>query len=124
MLNVTARQDLMSKIIETLSVVVEDARFDFGENGLQVRVVDPSHVAMIQMDIDAAAFDTWELDTTSLGLEIRKIKELVSLGGPTDLIEMAYGDETGVLTVNLGKIDRNIRPLDNSTMTPPTLSAL
>jgi len=124
MLNVTARQDLMSKIIETLSVVVEDARFDFGENGLQVRVVDPSHVAMIQMDIDAAAFDTWELDTTSLGLEIRKIKELVSLGGPTDLIEMAYGDETGVLTVNLGKIDRNIRPLDNSTMTPPTLPAL
>ena len=37
---------------------------------------------------------------------------------------MAYGDETGVLTVNLGKIDRNIRPLDNSTMTPPTLPEL
>jgi proliferating cell nuclear antigen len=124
MLNVTARQDLMSKIIETLGVVVEDARFDFGENGLQIRVVDPSHVAMIQMDIDSAAFDTWELDETKLGLELRKIKELVSLGGPTDLIEMAYGDETGVLTVNLGKIDRNIRPLDNSTMTPPTLPEL
>ena len=64
MLNVTARQDLMSKIIETLGVVVEDARFDFSENGLEVRVVDPSHVAMIQMNIDAAAFDTWELDET------------------------------------------------------------
>lgn len=76
------------------------------------------------MKIDSAAFDTWELDETSLGLELRKIKELVSLGGPTDLIEMAYGDETGVLTVNLGKIDRNIRPLDNSTMTPPTLPEL
>tara|TARA_B100000459_G_C8521065_1_gene176174 strand:- start:8 stop:748 length:741 start_codon:yes stop_codon:yes gene_type:complete len=124
MLNVTARQDLMSKIIETLGVVVEDARFDFSENGLEVRVVDPSHVAMIQMNIDAAAFETWELDETKLGLELRKIKELVSLGGPTDMIEMAYGDETGVLTVNLGKIDRNIRPLDNSTLTPPTLPEL
>ncbi len=124
MLNVTARQDLMSKIIETLGVVVEDARFDFGENGLEIRVVDPSHVAMIQMNIDSAAFDTWELDETKLGLELRKIKELVSLGGPTDMIEMAYGDETGVLTVNLGKIDRNIRPLDNTTMNPPTLPEL
>ena len=124
MLNVTARQDLISKIIDTLGVVVEDARFDFGENGLEIRVVDPSHVAMIQMNIDSAAFDTWELDETKLGLELRKIKELVSLGGPTDMIEMAYGDETGVLTVNLGKIDRNIRPLDNSTMTPPTLPEL
>ena len=124
MLNVTARQDLMSKIIETLGVVVEDARFDFSENGLEVRVVDPSHVAMIQMNIDAAAFETWELDETKLGLELRKIKELVRLGGPTDMIEMAYGDETGVLTVNLGKIARNIRPLDNSTLTPPTLPEL
>ena len=114
----------MSKIIETLGVVVEDARFDFGENGLEVRVVDPSHVAMIQMNIDSAAFDTWELDETKLGLELRKIKELVSLGGPTDMIEMAYGDESGVLTVNLGKIDRNIRPLDNTTMNPPTLPEL
>ena len=124
MLNVTARQDLISKIIDTLGVVVEDARFDFGEDGLEIRVVDPSHVAMIRMKIDSAAFDTWELDETSLGLELRKIKELVSLGGPTDMVEMAYGDETGVLTVNLGKIDRNIRPLDNSTMTPPTLPEL
>ena len=124
MLNVTARQDLISKIIDTLGVVVEDARFDFSESGLEIRVVDPTHVAMIRMKIDSAAFETWELDETSLGLELRKIKELVSLGGPTDMIEMAYGDETGVLTVNLGKIDRNIRPLDNSTMTPPTLPEL
>ena len=79
MLNVTARQDLMSKIVDTLLVVVEDARFDFSDGGLQVRVVDPSHVAMIQMDIDAAAFDTWELDETKICLEMRKLKEMVAL---------------------------------------------
>ena len=124
MLNVTARQDLMNKIIETLGVVVEDARFDFGEGGMEVRVVDPSHVAMIQMNIDAAAFDTWEIDENKLGLELRKIKELVSLGGATDMIEMAFNGESGVFTLNLGKIDRNIRPLDDSTMNVPTLPNL
>lgn len=124
MLNVTARQDLMSKIVETLAVVVEDARFDFGEDGLHVRVVDPSHVAMIKLDIDAAAFDTWEVDETKLGLEMRKLKELVSLGSAGDLVEMAYNTDSGVLTINLGKIDRNIRPLDNSTLTPPQVPSL
>ncbi|MDA8725031.1 hypothetical protein N9M40_04320 [Candidatus Poseidoniales archaeon] len=114
----------MSKIIETLGVVVEDARFDFGEGGMEVRVVDPSHVAMIQMNIDAAAFDTWEIDENKLGLELRKIKELVSLGGATDMIEMAFNAESGVFTLNLGKIDRNIRPLDDSTMNVPTLPNL
>ena len=44
MLNVTARQDLMNKIVETLGVVVEDARFEFKENQMQATVVDASHV--------------------------------------------------------------------------------
>jgi hypothetical protein len=57
-------------------------------------------------------------------LEIRKIRELVSLGAANDLIEMAFNKESGVVTLNLGKIDRNIRPLDDSTMNVPTLPNL
>ena len=79
MLNVTARQDLMRTIVETVNVVVEEARLDFSENGLEIRVVDPSHVAMIQMKIDSAAFDTWDVSDIKLGLEIKKLKEMVSL---------------------------------------------
>ena len=57
MLNVTARQELLSRIADTISIVVEEARFDFSENGLNVRVVDPSHVAMVKLDVDAVAFE-------------------------------------------------------------------
>ena len=121
MLNVTARQDLMNKIVETLGVVVEDARFEFKEDKMQATVVDASHVAMIDMKVDAAAFDTWEIEENDLALELRKVKELISLGGADDLIEMAYTKDSGVLTLNLGKIDRNIRPLDPSTVTSPNL---
>ena len=124
MLNVTARQELMSKIVDTLGVVVEDARFDFEEDGLHIRVVDPSHVAMVKLDVDAAAFETWELDETKVGFDIRKLKELISLGAANDIVEFSYGEETGVLTINLGKIDRNIRPLDNSIMNPPAVPTL
>ena len=124
MLNVTARQELMSKIAEILGLVVEDARFDFAEDGLHIRVVDPSHVAMIKLDVDAAAFDTWEIDDSKIGLDIRKLKETLDLGGANDLIEFSYGEETGVMTINLGNIDRNIRPLDDSIMNPPAVPEL
>ena len=88
MLNVTARLDLMSKILDTLKAVVEDAKFDFKENSLHIRVVDHSHVAMIQMDIDSAAFDTWELDETSLAFEIDVVRNLVSLGTPEEMLNL------------------------------------
>ena len=115
MLNVTARQDLMRTIVETVNVVVEEARLDFSENGLEIRVVDASHVAMIQMKIDSAAFDTWDVSDIKLGLEIKKLKEMVSLAAAGELIHLNYSEDIGNLTLNIGKIDRNIRPLDNST---------
>ena len=124
MLNVTARQDLMRTIVETVNVVVEEARLDFSENGLEIRVVDPSHVAMIQMKIDSAAFDTWDVSDIKLGLEIKKLKEMVSLAAAGELIHLNYSEDIGNLTLNIGKIDRNIRPLDNSTLSPPNLPKL
>ena len=124
MLNVTARQELMRTIVETLGVVVEEARLDFGEDGLAVRVVDPSHVAMIKMDVDSAAFETWEVDETKLGLEMRKLKDILGLAGAGDMVELAYDDESGQATVNIGRIDLNLRPLDNTTLNPPNVPSL
>ena len=116
MLNVTARQELMRTIVETLGVVVEEARLDFGEDGLSVRVVDPSHVAMIKMDVDSAAFETWEVDETQLGLEMRKMHQFLSVAGAGDMVELAYNNDSGQATIHIGRIDLNLRPLDNSTL--------
>lgn len=124
MLNVTARQELMRTIVETLGVVVEEARLDFGEDGLSVRVVDPSHVAMIKMDVDSAAFETWEVDETKLGLEMRKLKDILSLATADDMVELAYNDESGQATINIGRIDLKLRPLDNTTLNPPNVPSL
>lgn len=124
MLNVVARSDLMRTVVETLNVVVEEARMDFSEAGLDVRVVDPSHVAMIQMNVDSAAFDTWEVDQTSLGIELPKMKDLLGLASATDLIEMQYDDAVGQVNINMGKIDRVIRPLDPANLAPPNVPGL
>ena len=86
---------------------------------MQVTVVDASHVAMIDLKVDAAAFDAWEVEESELALVLKKVKELISLGGADDLIEMAYNRD--VLTLNLGKIDLNMRPLDPSTVSSPNL---
>ena len=124
MLNVTARLDLMSKILDTLKAVVEDAKFDFKENSLHIRVVDHSHVAMIQMDIDSAAFDTWELDETSIAFEIDMVRDLVSLGTPEEMLNLKADEGTGVLQAKLGNVEGELRTIDPSTITVPALPPL
>ena len=118
MLNVTARLELFSRIVDTLAVVAEDARFEFDESGVHVRLVDTSHVAMIRMDIDAAAFDAWEVDEYMIGLELVKLKNFFTNGRAKDLISMNYVPEKEICHFALGKIKRDIRPLDPKTFNP------
>lgn len=114
----------MRTIVETLGVIVEEALFEIDDNALKVRVVDPSHVAMIKMEVDSAAFSTWEVDSTDIGLEVNKIKDLLGLAAPTDMVEMTYDVDMGQAKFVIGKIDRIIRPLDNSTLNPPNVPSL
>ncbi len=124
MLNVTAQLDLMSKILDTLKAVVEDAKFDFKENKLHIRVVDHSHVAMIQMDIDSAAFDTWELDETEVAFELDFLSKMISLGADGENISLMTDTGTGMLTATLGNVKSNIRTIDPSAITVPSLPPL
>ena len=74
MMNITARQDTFRMVVDILSTLVEEARFNFEDDKLVIRIVDPSHVAMIQMEVDSSAFESWEVAETVLGLELSKIK--------------------------------------------------
>ena len=97
-------------MLDILSVLVEEARFNFKDNHLEIRVVDPSHVAMIRMEIDSAAFEAWDVDETSLGLELAPIGKLIGLAVAGDLLEINYDEGVGLVSIQVGEINRTIRP--------------
>ena len=70
MLNITAKQDTMRNIVDILTVLVEDAKFKFEEGHIEVRAVDAMHVAMVRMEIDAAAFEAWVCEPCTIGFEL------------------------------------------------------
>lgn len=119
MLNITAKQETMRTIIDILTVLVEEAKFNFSEGHIEVRAVDPSHVAMIRMEVDAAAFEAWESEDASVGLELTKLRDLIGLAGAEDLIEMGYDEADGRVNIQVGEINRMIRPLDRTAMLEP-----
>jgi proliferating cell nuclear antigen len=54
-----------------------------------------------------------------LALELKKVKELLSVGAADDMIEMAL--DRDALSLRLGKINLHLRPLDISTINSPNL---
>ena len=70
MIQFTAKPETMRTIVDVLSVIVDEARMRFSSDGLDINVVDASHVALIKMHVDAAAFETWDVLKTKKDAQI------------------------------------------------------
>ena len=88
MLRVTANTQLMREIIDLLSVLAEEAKLVWGEKGLHTIVVDGSHVALLSATIGDECFETYEVEPVEIGIELSKMRDLLSLAGPEDLVEI------------------------------------
>ena len=123
MLRVTAKQQLVREIVEVLSVLNEEAKIIWGEEGLLVTIVDGSHVALLSAKIGNECFETYEVEPVDIGLELAKMRDLLSLGG-SDLVEIDYDEAVGMMNVRIGSVLRILRGLDTSTMENPSLPEL
>ena len=124
MLRVTASTPLMREIVDLLSVLTEEAKMSWGEKGLTINVVDGSHVALLSATISDACFETYEVEPVEIGLELGKLRDLLTLAGPSDLVEIDYDDAVGAVNVRVGEVHRILRGLDTGTMQDPQLPVL
>jgi len=124
MLRVTANTQLMREIVDLLSVLTEEAKLSWGEKGLTVNVVDGSHVALLSATISDACFETYEVEPVEIGLELGKLRDLLTLAGPGDLVEIDYDDAVGAVNVRVGEVHRILRGLDTGSMQDPKLPVL
>ncbi len=124
MLRVTANTQLMKEIVDLLSVLTEDAKLVWGENGLHINVVDGSHVALLSATISDACFETYEVEPVEIGIELSKIRDLLTLAGPSDLVEFDYDEAVGAINIRVGEVHRILRGLDTSTMNEPKMPVL
>ena len=75
------KADSLKEFIGTVGSLVDEAKINVSEDGLQVKAVDPSHVAMIEANLIKSAFDSFEVKDIEMGLDemIEKISQDDSL---------------------------------------------
>ena len=119
MLRITAKQQLMREIVDILSVLTSEAKLVWGEKGLSISVVDGSHVALLSATIADECFETYEVEPVEIGLDLQKMRDLLTLAGPSDLVEMDYDAAVGAINVRVGEVLMILRGIDTSTMDNP-----
>lgn len=108
---------LWRSLLAAVSTLVEEADFNATPEGVKLRSMDPSHVAMVDFEWPKNAFEQYECpETTKIRVSLTSMLKLLRRVGSNESLEMSYDKEAKKLNMSLkGNI---LRKFTMSTMEP------
>lgn len=114
----------LKEFIGTVGSLVDEAKLTVSEDGMQIKAVDPSHVAMIEANLAKSGFDSYEAKSMEMGIDVDKFKNVLTVAGKDDMIDLEKDEELNRLVVNIGNLTRAMPLLDTSGMPDPKVPSL
>ena len=108
----------------TVGSLVDEAKVNVNEDGIQIKAVDPSHVAMIEANLVKSAFDSFEAKAMEMGVDVDKFKNVLTVAGKDDMVDLEKDEELNRLVVNIGNLTRAMPLLDTAGMPDPKVPSL
>ena len=124
MFQAKVKSETLKSIVDVVSTLVDEAKFNVNSKGVTLKAVDPAHVAMIDLKIEQSAFDEFEADETELGIDLDKIKEVLRLSRSGDIISLSQDEDKNRLVVNVGNVTRRMNLVDTTGMSDPKVPNL
>lgn len=108
---------LLRDMITSISILVDEATFKLAPEGITLRAMDPSRVAMVDFEWPKTVFEEYQCDVPAkMCINVTELLKLLKRAGKDETVELALDEKTGRLHVKIaGKYSRNF--------TMPTLEA-
>ena len=118
------KTDTLKGLVNVISTLVDEAKFNIDAEGINLKAVDPAHVAMVELTIGKGAFESFSADSVEMGVDLDKMKDVLKLAGPGDTISMEQDETQGRLILKVGNITRQMNLVDTSGMNDPKVPQL
>src|SRR5512136_389621 len=91
---------LLRDMATAISILVDEATFKIDPEGLKLRAMDPSRVAMIDFEWPKTIFEEYVVtEPTKIGINITELLKLLKRAGKEETVELALAEKTGKLQV-------------------------
>ncbi|MEW6070435.1 MAG: DNA polymerase sliding clamp, partial [Candidatus Thermoplasmatota archaeon] len=124
MFEATVKCEVLKEVVNVISTLVNEAKFSIDSKGLSVRTVDPAHVAMVDLELKAGAFEKYKAEPIELGIDLEKLGEVLKLASASDKILLQYDEEKNKLVVKVENITRRMPLVDVASMSEPKVPNL
>ncbi|HEV2316258.1 MAG TPA: DNA polymerase sliding clamp [Thermoplasmata archaeon] len=119
MFKARVKMEVLREAVEVISTLVSEVKLSVSKDGIEVKAVDPSHVAMLVLKLKNTVFEEFTGEPTEIGVDVEKIKEVLRLSKPGDLIDLQYDGGKNRLVVSVGKVTRHMSVVDPAGITDP-----
>jgi proliferating cell nuclear antigen len=99
---------LWKNLLAAISTLIEEADFNATPDGIKLRSMDPSHVAMVDFEWQKTAFEEYTCqEPTKIRVNIASMLKLLKRVSSDEILEMLYDEKTRKLNLTLkGKMMR------------------
>ncbi|WP_455280005.1 proliferating cell nuclear antigen (pcna) [[Eubacterium] cellulosolvens] len=109
---------IWKNLLTAISTLIEEADFNTTEDGLKLRSMDPSHVAMVDFEWSKEAFEEYVCDKpTNIRVNITTMLKLLRRSKSEESLEISYDEESK-------KVDLTLRGKILKKFTMPTLESV
>ncbi len=113
------RMEVLREMVEVISTLVSEVKLGISKDGIDVKAVDPSHVAMLVLKLNKNAYEEFTGEPTEIGVDVEKMKEVLRLCKPGDILDLQYDGGKNRLVLHVGKVTRHMAVIDPAGITDP-----
>lgn len=124
MLNAEIKSEMLKDLVEIVETIVDEVKINLSSDGLNLKAVDPAHVAMVDLNLGKDAFESFEADEVELGINLNKIDQFLKLSGTGDIIKLEHLEDKNKLVMEVDNITQMMPLLDTAGMTDPNVPQL
>ena len=124
MFEARVRAEVLKELVTIVSTLVDEVKIQVTAEGLNLKAVDPAHVAMVEASLNKGAFEEYKVEDTILGIDIDKLKDAISLARSGDEIVLHLDTERNRLVLHIGNLTRAMPLIDTTGMPDPKVPKL
>lgn len=102
--------------IKAVSVLVDECKLHIEERHVQIRAVDAANVGMVDVQLDASAFESYTGAGGVLGVDLDRFEDVIGMADSGELVSLQLNQTTRKLDINFGELDISMALLDPDTI--------
>lgn len=106
---------LAETLRDALGAVVplsDEVKFTISSDGIKLKAVDPANIAMVFLDLPAAAFEYYQADACELGIDLVRLSDTLSMADTGENVTIELDEGAHKLKVGVGSLSYTVALID------------